>query len=244
MTAAALSFEHVTVDFPIFFAPERSLKRNLLGPQGRRHRVTALNDLSLSLGRGSRTALLGGNASGKTTLLRAAAGLLQPSQGKVSRSGRAFAVLNVGLGLDPDLSAYNTALGHGLLAGHDFRESRRRADSAMDFGELDDLAADTPLKLLGPGQRLRLGTGIAAALEAETLLFDEVLEHAGPEFLDRLAQHLRQGPPSQGAVLMVERAAGLLARFCDRAIVLEQGRIADEGELASVVQRHAGRYVI
>ncbi|MBP7669798.1 MAG: ABC transporter ATP-binding protein [Ferrovibrio sp.] len=241
--SAALSFDHVRVEFPVFFAPERSLKRNLLGSSDG-YRITALDDLSLSLKRGSRTALLGGNASGKTTLLRAAAGLLQPNAGSVTRQGRAFAVLNVGLGVDPDLSAYNTAIGHGLLAGHDLKESRRRAETAMEFGELDDKAADTPLKLLGPGQRLRLGAGIAAALEAEILLFDEVLEHAGPEFLDRLAKHFRSGPPAQGAVLLVERAATLLARFCDQALVLEQGKLVDAGELSSVVQRHAGRYVI
>ncbi|WP_430397187.1 ABC transporter ATP-binding protein [Ferrovibrio sp.] len=241
--SAALSFDHVRVEFPVFFAPERSLKRNLLGSSDG-YRITALDDLSLSLKRGSRTALLGGNASGKTTLLRAAAGLLQPNAGTVTRQGRAFAVLNVGLGVDPDLSAYNTAIGHGLLAGHDLKESRRRAETAMEFGELDDKAADTPLKLLGPGQRLRLGAGIAAALEAEILLFDEVLEHAGPEFLDRLAKHFRSGPPSHGAVLLVERAATLLARFCDQALVLEQGKLVDAGELSSVVQRHAGRYVI
>ncbi|WP_428248656.1 ABC transporter ATP-binding protein [Ferrovibrio sp.] len=242
--SAALHLENVSVEFPVFYAPERSLKRNLLGGSGHGLRINALQDINLSLGRGSRTALLGGNASGKTTLLRAAAGLLQPSKGSVVRQGRAFAVLNVGLGVDPDLSAYNTAIGHGLLAGHDVKESRRRAEMAMEFGELDDKAADTPIKLLGPGQRLRLGTGIATALEANILLFDEVLEHAGPEFLDRLMGYIRQGPPSQGAVLMVERAAGLLLRFCDRAIVLENGQVTDQGELASVVQRHAGRYVI
>lgn|GEM_PF-4268649 len=244
MTAAALNFDQVSIDFPIFYAPDRSLKRNLIGAQGKRHRVTALQDISLSLPRGSRTALLGGNASGKTTLLRAAAGLLQPGKGRITRSAPAFAVLNVGLGFDPDLSAFNTAVGHGLLAGHDLKASRSRAERAMEFGELDDHTADTPLKLLGPGQRLRLGAGIAAALEAEILLFDEVLEHAGPEFLERLATYLRQGPPAQGAVLLVERAAGLLARFCDQALVLEQGRLTDQGDLSSVVQRHAGRYVI
>ncbi len=242
--SAALAFDHVDVRFPIFYAHERSLKRSLGGREGgSQHRAAALNDLSFSLAPGSRHAVLGGNAAGKTTLLRVAAGLLQPIKGQVRRCGPAFAVLNLGLGLDPDFSARNTAIGHALLAGHDLRESRRRAERALDFGGLEDDIAAAPLKLLGPGQRLRLGAGIAAALDTEILLFDEVLEHAGPEFLDRLVDHVRHGPPARGAVLVVERSAALLGRLCDSAMVLEGGRLTDQGELYSVIQRHAGRYV-
>lgn len=239
----ALLFESVGVRFPLYYSVERSFKRRLVAQGGGATRVQALEGVSFGLPKGSCTALLGGNAAGKSTLLRVAAGLLAPASGRVERCGPAFALLGIGFGLDQDFSARQNAIGYGLLAGHDLATSRRLADRAIAEGELGEFA-DHPLARLGPGHRLRLGLSLARALGAEILVLDEVLEHAGPEVTHQLEDYCKQGPARNGAVLIVERAASLLRRLCDRALVLEEGRLTDQGDVDRVLQRHAGRYTL
>jgi len=240
---SALLFQSVSVQFPLYYSAERSFKRRLVPLGGGTTRVQALKDINLDLPKGSCTALLGGNAAGKSTLLRVAAGLLAPTSGRIERSGPAFALLGIGFGLDQDFSARQNAIGYGLLAGHDLGASRRLAGRAVAMGELGEFA-DQPLARLGPGHRLRLGICLARVLEAEILVLDEVLEHAGPEVTQQVEDYCRQGPAKNGAVLIVERAASLLRRLCDRAMVLEEGRLADDGDIDRVLQRHAGRYTL
>lgn len=240
---ARIVFEKAGVRFPFYFAEERSLKRNLVGLAGNeRTHVPAIAQLDLSIAPGSRMAVLGGNGSGKTTLLRLAAGLLQPSQGRVAVEGRPWAVANVGLGPDPDFSAAETVQALALLQGHAPAAARRCADAALDFAGIED-AADMPVKLLGPGQRLRLGTGIAVALGADILLFDEMLENAGPDFFAKICAYLADGFPADGIVLAVERSRALLHAICRDAVVLERGRIAAAGSLDDVLERHGSQHV-
>lgn len=239
-----LEFDHVHIRFPLFYAADRSLKTLLSGgPVGARHRQAALADLSFSLPPGARCAVLGENSAGKTTLLRAAAGLLQPQLGQIRRTGRAVALLSLGFGIDPDFTGLQTIRAQALLAGHDPAAASAITGRALEIaGFQADLAA-TPVQFLGPGERLRLGFGLAVALEAEILVIDEMLEHVGPDMQRRILTHIETGAPRRGAVLVVERAESILRGFCDQALVLEQGRALAQGPLEEIIAAHPGRYV-
>lgn len=120
---ATVTLHGVKVDFPLFFAGDRSFKRNFLAALTGRHSknqrttVSALDDVTLSISAGSRVALLGGNAAGKTTLLRVMGGLLVPGAGKVAIDGRVISILGTGIGIDPAFTPRQTIIGQGLLMG-------------------------------------------------------------------------------------------------------------------------------
>lgn len=240
---AQIELNQVRVDFPLFFAGNRSFKWNLLGSlAGRiaaqqRTMVQALNDISFSIAPGTRLALLGGNAAGKTTLLRMMGGLLAPSSGQIRIDGRAVSVLGTGIGIDPDFTAQQTIIGQGLLMSFTLAEARARLDRATDFADLADIL-DTPLKMLGQGHQVRVALGMAAAYDADILLIDEMLEHLAPAFIDRLCDFIANDMPKEAIVVVAERSQSLIERICSEAVFLTQGRITDQGPLAEMTVRH------
>lgn len=240
---AQIELNQVHVDFPLFFAGSRSFKWNLLGSlAGRmstqqRTMVQALNDISLSIAPGTRLALLGGNAAGKTTLLRMMGGLLAPSSGRIRIEGRAIGVLGTGIGIDPDFTAQQTILGQGLLMGFTLAEARARLDRAVEFAELYDIL-DTPLKTLGQGHQVRVALGMAVAYDADILLIDEMLEHLAPAFTDRLCNFIVTGLSGEAIVVVAERSQSLIERICNHAVFLQQGQITDQGPLTDMITRH------
>ncbi|MBX3453436.1 ABC transporter ATP-binding protein [Ferrovibrio sp.] len=240
---AGIALRHVSVTFPMFFAGDRSFKRNLfgplLGPQSSRHRntVIALDDVTLALQGGSRLAVLGGNAAGKTTLLRVLGGLLPPSKGSAETHGRAISLLGTGIGIDANFTAHQTIIGQGLLLGFGAAACRQRLERAVDFGALEGVL-DQPLNTLSQGDQVRLALGIAVAYEAEILLIDEMLDHLQPAMIDRLCKHIESGMPPSSIVVIAERSKAFLERICDQAVLLNHGKLLDSGPLAGMLERH------
>lgn len=237
-----IDLQQVGVDFPLFFAGDRSLKRNLVGAvaghtSAQRTTVRALHNISLSVQPSARTALLGGNAAGKTTLLRVMGGLLAPSEGRTGIKGRIVSLLGTGIGVDPAFTARQTIIGQGLLFGFTPMECRRRLTYAADFGELGDFL-DMPLATLAQGLQVRVALGIAVAFEADILLIDEMLEHLTPSFIERVIAFIDTGMPPGSILVLAERSKSLLERVCTQALVLNQGRLIDQGPMATITARY------
>jgi len=245
---AALTLHGVKVDFPLFFAGDRSFKRNFLTALTGRHStdqrtaVSALDDVTLSIGAGSRVALLGGNAAGKTTLLRVMGGLLVPGAGSVAIDGRAISILGTGIGIDPAFTPRQTIIGQGLLMGFPLAACQDHLARAVEFGELKDIL-DQPLNTLAQGHQVRLALSIAVGYAAEILLIDEMLEHLPPAVIDRLCQHIDHGMPTGAIVVLAERSRSLLERICTTAAVLHQGRLVDQGPLAEISERYPAQLI-
>ncbi|QDO96328.1 ATP-binding cassette domain-containing protein [Ferrovibrio terrae] len=245
---AELLLHGVSVDFPLFFAGDRSFKWNLFSWMSRRtadrHRstVTALTDISLRVSGGMRLALLGGNAAGKTTLLRVMGGLLTPSRGELALTGRPISVLGTGIGIDPGFTARQTLIGQGLLMGFSPADCRSRMERATEFGELADIL-DQPLHTLAQGHQVRLGLSIAVAYDAEILLIDEMLEHLPPAVVERLCHYIDHGMSPGSIVVLAERSKPLLERICTTALVLHQGRLIDQGPLTEIAARHQAQMI-
>jgi lipopolysaccharide transport system ATP-binding protein len=237
---AQLRLDRIRVDFLQFYAADRSLKRRLLGglqTGSRRSSLRALDDVTLSLTSGTRLALLGGNASGKTTLLRVMAGLLKPSRGQAEITGRAVGLFGTGIGIGPSYTVEQTIIGHGLLMGFPLTECRRRLPKALTFGALENVA-ELPLNTLGQGEQIRVGLSIAPAYDADILLVDEMTEHLSPAFVEQFLNYIHTGMPEGSIVVIVERSRSLLQRACNQAALLREGRLVETGPLADMLARH------
>lgn len=243
---ARIVLEKVGVNFQLFYAGNRSLKRSMLGSvqatPSSRNLLKALADVSLVAEPGTRLAVLGNNASGKTTLLRVMAGLLQPTAGRAERRGCVVSALAAGTGIGPAFTVADTIIGHGLLMGFPLSDCRARLPCALRFGDLEEIA-QAPLNTLSHGEQARVALSLAPAYDADILLIDEITEHLSPSFVEHLFDYVRSGMPPDSIFIMVERSRSLLERICDRAILLRDGAIADAGPLADMLARH-GQHTI
>lgn len=235
---ARVTLTDVDVSFQLFDAGQRSLKRRLFGgaPSGSSKNLTlhALKALTLTLEPGSRVALLGSNSSGKTTLIRVMAGLLPPTAGHVSLQGQPGAVLGMGFGIDPEASLYEVAFAQGLLMGLSPRQAREKIPDILALADVSDHAGQQ-VQVTPPGILFRLGIACMLCLDAEIILFDEVLEKIDPAFHDRFAAALRDRCDDGAILVVAERSKTLLSRFCSHALLLENGQIAAFGPLNDVL---------
>jgi ABC-type polysaccharide/polyol phosphate transport system ATPase subunit len=241
---AALDLQQVGVDFPLFFAGDRSFKWKLIGAMSahnavhRKTTIRALDQVTLSVKPGTRLALLGGNSAGKTTLLRVMAGLLVPTSGQASNLGRVISLLGTGTGIDPVFTARQTIIGQGLLLGFPYADCMARLQRAINFGDLEDIL-DMPVNTLGQGHQVRVALSSAAAYDAEILLIDEMLEHLAPQFIDRLCSFINTDMQKDSIVVIAERSKSLLGRICNHAALLDCGRLVEQSTLSQMINRHS-----
>lgn len=146
-------------------------------------------------------------------------------------------MLGTGIGVDPGFTARQTIIGQGLLFGFPLTECHKRLTHAVMFGELDDFL-DMPLATLAQGLQVRVALGIAVAFEADILLIDEMLEHLTPSFIERVTAFIDTGMPKGAILVLAERSKSLLERSCTQALVLNQGRLIDQGSMATIAARH------
>jgi ABC-type polysaccharide/polyol phosphate transport system ATPase subunit len=241
-----------TVRFPLYDAWSRSFKRRFvqvsagqgLGTtDGNKVHIPALVDVSLQIDGGDRVAVLGGNGSGKTSLLRVLGGMLTPLDGTVDVVGRPAAILDIGFGFDANASAYETIVLQGILLGRT-RAAIRQA--VVDVAAFGDLAGElgSPIRNLTPGHIFRLGTGMAFAFGADIILYDEVFEAASPEFVAKTKAYFDTTFPKDGIVIVVERSRAILEGMCNKALVIEAGRILEFDAFDAVMSRHGSTYTI
>jgi ABC-2 type transport system ATP-binding protein/lipopolysaccharide transport system ATP-binding protein len=239
---ASLTLNGVSVVFPIYHASARSMRRfairGALGGKVRldtRHpSVAALTDIDLSLADGDRLALVGANGSGKTTLLRTAAGIYPPTGGRVTRSGRVTPLLGVGTGVN--LAA--TGLENIYLLGMHLDIPPARLRSAVDeivaWTELGPFLG-APLRTYSAGMILRLAFAVSTAFPPDILLMDEWVGLADAEF--RMKAYERMSAFVNGAriIVLASHSRDLLQAWCNRAILLEAGRLTAAGTVSEVL---------
>ena len=201
-------------------------------------RVDALADISLSLGRGEILGLVGHNGAGKSTLLQVLAGLLAPSRGKLTKApGITVSLLNLGLGLSPELTGRENIVLGALYQGISKKQAQARLDKIIDFAELGPWA-DAPLKTYSTGMRLRLGFAIAMEITPDILLVDEVLGAGDAYFQKKSSSTLTEKMRAGQTCVLVSHSPGAFA-YCTRLIWLHKGLIRMEGEPATVEAAYA-----
>jgi lipopolysaccharide transport system ATP-binding protein len=199
----------------------------------------ALHDVSFAVGRGDALGVVGGNGAGKSTLLKLLGGILRPTHGAVRVDGRLSALIEVSAGFHPDLTGRENVFLYGTILGMTRRDIRSRFDAIVAFSGLEEFI-DTPVKRYSSGMFARLGFAVAAHVDPDVLLVDEVLAVGDVVFqrrcMARMHEALRQGT----TVLFVSHNLRAVAELCSRALLLERGRVAADGPAAQVVQTYLG----
>jgi lipopolysaccharide transport system ATP-binding protein len=197
----------------------------------------ALQDISFSVEPGELVALIGHNGAGKTTLLRVLSRISPPTTGWARLRGRVGSLLDVGTGFHPELTGRENVYLYGAVLGMRRWEVRERFDKIVEFAEVERFI-DTPLKRYSSGMYLRLGFAVAAHLEPEILFVDEVLAVGDLAFqrrcVDRMAEIARGG----ATLIFVSHNISLVSSVCTRALLLERGRLIDDGPTLSVLERY------
>jgi ABC-type polysaccharide/polyol phosphate transport system ATPase subunit len=194
----------------------------------------ALNGVSFRVPRGSTYAIVGRNGSGKSTMLKCIAGITKPTSGRVMVTGRISALIELGAGFHPEISGRENVFINGIMLGLTKREIARRFDEIVEFAELEAFI-DAPVKTYSSGMYMRLGFAVAIHVDPDVLLVDEVLAVGDEGFthkcLDKFAEFRRRGK----TILLVTHSLGLVERFCDEALWIDEGRARAVGDPRRVV---------
>jgi ABC-2 type transport system ATP-binding protein len=207
-----------------------SFKEHLLRRGGRADGgFSALRDITVEIEAGHTVGLIGPNGSGKSTLLKVLAGILRPTSGEVAAHGRIASLLELGAGFNGELSGRDNVFLNASLLGLSHRETERLFDSIVAFSELEEFI-DNPVKHYSSGMYVRLGFSVAVHVDPDILLVDEVLavgdEGFAKKCLDKIAEFQAEGR----TILFVSHALDLVQQICDRALVLEHGRLVFDGD--------------
>jgi ABC-type polysaccharide/polyol phosphate transport system ATPase subunit len=197
----------------------------------------AVRDVSFEVARGEAVGIIGHNGAGKSTILKLLSRITAPSDGQISIHGRLSALIEVGSGFHPELTGRENVYLNGAILGMRRREITAKLEQIVEFAGVRPFI-DTPVKWYSSGMYVRLGFAIAAHLEPDILLLDEVLAVGDAEFqarcLDRIAELKRAGT----TMIYISHDTGAVERLCDRVLLLERGRVVSEGAPRDIVARY------
>ena len=245
---ASIEFKNVCVDFPIYNANGRSLKKRLIqvatggqlgADQQGRVVVRALEGLSFALKDGDRVGLLGHNGAGKSTLLRLLSGVYEPSSGAARINGEIGSLIDIYLGIDPEATGRENIYLRGGLLGMTRSEITAQIDDIIEFSELGDFV-DMPLRTYSTGMHLRLAFAVSTIVRPEILLMDEWLSVGDEGFKHKAEVRMTELVQSTNILVIASHSRDLILHTCNRAIWLEHGKIRMEGDSQSVVTTYFG----
>jgi len=199
--------------------------------------VWALRDVSVSVAPGEAVGLIGRNGSGKTTLLRLVAGIIKPTSGRVHAEGRIGSLLELGAGFHPDFTGRENVFLNGAIQGLRRAEIRERFDEIVGFAEIEH-AIDRPVRTYSSGMTMRLGFAIAAFLDADILLLDEVFAVGDESFQRKCFGRIFQFKQAGGTIVFVSHDAAAVERLCERSVLLDAGSVSFDGPTREAVVRY------
>jgi ABC-type polysaccharide/polyol phosphate transport system ATPase subunit len=200
----------------------------------------ALRNVAFGLVRGESLAVIGPNGAGKSTLLQVLAGIILPSEGSVEVRGHVSSLLTLGAGFDQDLSGRENILLAGAFMGLDDGLVRQLLPSIVEYADLGQFI-DTPIKTYSSGMRARLGFAIATSVDPDILLLDEVLATGDAEFREKSKARVIDLVKAAKGIVLVTHDMVWVEEYCNRAILLEKGRVVIEGKPSEVVRAHLER---
>jgi homopolymeric O-antigen transport system ATP-binding protein len=218
---------------------KQAFVESLRGKRPEIERFRALDDVSLSVGPGEALGVIGHNGSGKTTLLRLLAGVIEPTTGRIVVNGRVTTLIDLGAGFNPDLSGEENVFLAGALYGFSRAHMRSRLDRIVAFAELERFI-QVPVKNYSAGMSARLGFSLATDIDPDILLVDEVLAVGDQSFQDKCLDRMNAFRRDGKTIVLVSHDLDTIREFCDRAVLLEHGRIVREGAPGDVVGAYLG----
>jgi len=218
-------------------APFRALqKKRAADPT--REEFWALKDVSFTIKRGESVGIIGRNGAGKSTLLKILSRITEPSGGRIEIEGRVASLLEVGTGFHPELTGRENIYLNGAILGMKRSEIRKKFDEIVAFAEVEKFL-DTPVKHFSSGMYMRLAFAVAAHLESEILIVDEVLAVGDAEFQKKCLGKMQDVSTREGrTVIFVSHNVAAISALCTSAILLVKGQIETSGETSEVLSRY------
>ncbi|RSN37112.1 ABC transporter ATP-binding protein [Amycolatopsis sp. WAC 04169] len=243
----SIDVHNAYVDFPIFDAKTRSMKKKVLGKVGGKIGteskvpiIEALHDVSLQLREGDRVGLVGHNGAGKSTLLRLLSGIYEPTRGSAKISGKIAPVFDLGIGMDPEISGLENIIIRGLFLGMTAKQMEARVDDIAEFTELGDYL-QMPLRTYSTGMRVRLALGVVTSIDPEILILDEGIGAVDAAFLNKAKDRLKALVKRSGILVFASHSDEFLFELCDSAIWMDEGHVKQRGSLREVLTGYKGR---
>jgi ABC-type polysaccharide/polyol phosphate transport system ATPase subunit len=243
---ASIHLRNVCVDFPIYQAGARSLKKmlisgsthgNLARDANDRVMVRALHDVSLDIENGERIGLIGANGAGKTTLLKVFAKIYKPTQGQIHISGHTTALINSSVGLNQDATGRENIILRGLYMDIHPRDMRERIDQVADFTELGSYL-DMPVRTYSAGMMVRLAFAVSTCIRPEILILDEWLSAGDAQFLVKAQRRMEEFVTRSSILVLASHSFELIEQWCRRAVYLKEGLVEAAGPVDEVVARY------
>lgn len=201
----------------------------------------ALRDVSFEVKEGEVLGIIGKNGAGKSTLLKILSQITEPTSGKIQIHGRVASLLEVGTGFHPELSGRDNIYMNGTILGMTRKEIDSKLDEIIDFSGVEKFI-DTPVKFYSSGMKVRLGFSVAAHLEPEILIVDEVLAVGDFEFQKKCLGKMEDVSKNQGrTVLFVSHQMDAVNRLCSRVLVLKDGKISFDGDQSNAIKKYLGK---
>lgn len=241
MAAPAIDVDGVSKVFRLYREKPSSLKARLLTSRSRAEEFWALRDITFEIQEGESLGLIGHNGSGKTTLLKVIAGILRPTSGAVRQYGRIAALLELGAGFHPELTGRENVYLNASFLGLTRKETDRVYEGIVEFAELQDFM-DNQVKFYSSGMLVRLGFAVAVHVDPDILLIDEVLAVGDEAFQARCLERVRRFQREGRTIVLVTHALDTVRQVCDRAVMLDHGRVHAIGSPEEVV--YELRYVL
>jgi lipopolysaccharide transport system ATP-binding protein len=206
-----------------------SLRPHPSNQQPSREEFWALKDISFEVKLGDRVGIIGRNGAGKTTLLKLLSRITEPTTGRIAIKGRVASLLEVGTGFHPELTGRENIYLNGAILGMTKAEIRKKFDEIVDFAEVEKFL-DTPVKRYSSGMYVRLAFAVAAHLEPDILLVDEVLAVGDAQFQKKCLGKMEDVGKEGRTILFVSHNMGVVAQLCKKSIVLEKGELIFNNE--------------
>jgi ABC-type polysaccharide/polyol phosphate transport system ATPase subunit len=235
MTPGRIVVDRVSRTFRVYPKAQRTLK-DLFVSRGRAggRDVNALRDVSLTIEPGEAVGLVGRNGSGKTTLLRLISGIIKPTSGHLEAAGRIASLLELGAGFHPDFTGRENVYLNGSIHGLSRARVREAMDEIVSFAELEPFI-DLPVRTYSSGMYMRLGFSVAAHIQADVLLLDEVFAVGDEQFQRKCFGKVAEFKNRGGTILFVSHDAQAVERLCDRAVLLRQGVVEFDGDTREAI---------
>ena len=237
--APALSLSHVSKAFRLPHQQYHTLKERVLHPfrASTFDLLQAVDDISVELAQGEFFGIVGRNGSGKSTLLKCLAGIYDTDSGEVEVHGRLSPFIELGVGFNPDLTARDNVVINAIMLGLTRRQARERFDAIIEFAELEDFL-DLRLKNYSSGMSVRLAFSVAIQVDAEILLIDEVLAVGDAAFQQKCFDEFQRLKREGRTIVLVTHDMGIVQRFCNRAMLLDHGKLVELGDPARIARSY------
>ena len=233
-----IKVEHVYKSFNIYYDKANSLKEKLLfWNRNRKEKREVLKDINLTIHNGEAVALIGVNGSGKSTLLKLMTRIIYPNKGKITVNGKLTSLLELGAGFHPDFSGRENIYFNASIFGLTKKQIDERLNQIIEFSELGDFI-DNPVRTYSSGMFMRLAFSVAINVDADILLVDEILSVGDQHFQEKCLNKMKELKAEGKTMVFVTHNLSSARELCDRAVWLNNGVIAKDGDTNEVIDEY------